>query len=235
MRPTKLKRTVLAVIMAAATAVAGAAGEARAFSFDNGDLVLAIYGNNTEALINLGQTSTLFAGTNPINFDVSAALALAQVGTNAVSYTLFQHDFTNFLIHAATGANPSTINPNLLGPNVQFAASIGMSSLGGFTGDTIAKADSKSFSSNLNQDGAGNFGGTWPTAMQGSLGQLVSILSADVNTNALSQVSTALLAGNGMLTLNVAAVPLPAAVVLFGSGLVGLIGIARRSRFPQTA
>jgi hypothetical protein len=38
--------------------------------------------------------------------------------------------------------------------------------------------------------------------------------------------------GNGQLTFTASAVPLPAAVVLFGSGLIGLIGIARR-KFTQ--
>ena len=32
-----------------------------------------------------------------------------------------------------------------------------------------------------------------------------------------------------------AAVPVPAAMVLFGSGLIGLVGIARRNLFGQTA
>ena len=49
-----VKRTVLATALAVATAVTGVAGQAQAFTFGEGDLVLAIYGNNTEALLNLG-------------------------------------------------------------------------------------------------------------------------------------------------------------------------------------
>ena len=55
MRLNKVKRTVMATALAVATAVAGVAGQAQAFSFGENDLVLAIYGNNTEALYNLGE------------------------------------------------------------------------------------------------------------------------------------------------------------------------------------
>ncbi|MDP3597043.1 MAG: hypothetical protein Q8S75_08630, partial [Nitrospirota bacterium] len=61
MRVTPFKRTVMATALAVATAVAGIAGQAQAFSFGENDLVLAIYGNNTEALINLGNANTVLA------------------------------------------------------------------------------------------------------------------------------------------------------------------------------
>ena len=49
----------MATALAVATAVAGIAGQAQAFSFGQNDLVLAIYGNNTEALYNLGNLQQL--------------------------------------------------------------------------------------------------------------------------------------------------------------------------------
>lgn len=229
-----VKRTVMATALAVATAVAGIAGQAQAFSFGENDLVLSIYGNNTEALINLGNANTVFApgGAGITNLDLSAALGTAGIGTNPVRFTLFGHDSTLGSLYAATSFSSASINPNQLALTFQFESSIGMSALGGFTGDTIAKADPKSFSSNLNQNGAGNMGGTWPVAMQGSLDQVLNVMKGDVNTNTFTQVGRVLLTANGLLTVGnpgPAAVPLPAGVVLFGTGLIALVGIARRS------
>ena len=55
MRLTVFKRTAMAM----ALVVAGLGGQAQAFTFGDQDLVLAIYGNNTEALVNLGNVNTL--------------------------------------------------------------------------------------------------------------------------------------------------------------------------------
>lgn len=241
MKARGIKRVMMAAALAVATAVSGMAGQAQAFSFSEGDLVLAIYGNNTEALYNLGNAGTVLApgGAGISNLNVSTGLTTAGVGSNPVRYTLFGHDSTLGTLHAATSFASGAINPNLLGLTVQFEASIGMQALGGFTGDTIAKADSKSFSSNLNQNGAGNMGGTWPVAMQGSLDTILNIMQGDVNTNTFTQVGRVLLTSSGLLTLgnpgpSPAPIPLPAGVVLFGSGLIGLVGIARR-KFAQMA
>ena len=241
MRLNTMKRTVMATALAVATAVAGIAGQAQAFSFNEGDLVLAIYGNNNEALYNLGSATSVLASGGPgiTNFDVLSGLTAAGVGTNPVKYTLFGHNSGIGSLYAATSFPSSSINPNLLGLTVQFEASIGMQALGGFAGDTIAKADPKSFFSNLNQNGAGNMGGTWPVAMQGTLDQILNIMRGDVNTNTFTQVGRVQLTSNGLLTLgnpgpSPAPVPLPAAVILFGTGLTALVGIARRS-FTRSA
>lgn len=234
MRLNLVKRTVMATALAVATAVAGIAGQAQAFTFGEGDLVLAIYGNNTEALYNLGNGSTILApgGSGISNLNVSAGLAAAGVGTSPVRYTLFGHNSSLGSLYAATSFASSAINPNSLGLTVQFEASIGMQGQGGFTGDTIGRADSRSFFANLNADGNGNFGGTWPVAMQGGVDTILNIMQGDVNTNTFTQVGRVLLSANGLLTVGnpgPAAVPLPGVVVLFGTGLVGLVGIARRS------
>ena len=234
MRLNIVKRTVMATALAVATAVAGVAGQAQAFSFGENDLVLAIYGNNTEALINLGNANTVLApgGAGITNLDLSAALGIAGIGTNPVKFTLFGHDSNLGSLYAATTFPSASINQNQLGLSVQFESSIGMQGLGGFTGDTIAKADSKSFSSNLNQAGTGTMGGAWPVTMQGSLDQVLNVMKGDVNTNTFTQVGRVLLTAGGQLTLGnpgPVPVPLPAGIVLFGTGLAALVGIARRS------
>lgn len=230
MKATGIKRMVLAAALAVATAVAG---QAHAFTFGQNDLVLAIYGNNTEALYNLGSFETLLANNASTSIDVSAGLAAAQVGSNAVKYTVFGWDVTlpAGQVHAATGFTPAQI----VGPldlTSQLNPSFAWSGSSTFTGNTIAKSDSRSFSSNLNTSGDGKLGGAWPVAMQGNLDQVLNIMRGDVELNTFTQVGRVLLTAGGLLTIGnpgPAAVPLPAGVVLFGSGLIGLVGIARRS------
>ena len=238
MKQSAFKRIALATALAVA-AVTFVAEQARAFTFGDGDLVLAIYGNNTEAMVNLGNFNTLLANNASQTFNVSAELAAAQVGTNAVRYTLFGWDTSlpNGQIHAATAFAPASIPTTGINLTNQFNPSVNMSFLPAFTGNTIAKSDTRSFSSNLDTAGAGRFEGAWTVAMQGSLDQLLNILRGNVETNTFARVGGVLLASNGQLTIGnpgPAAVPLPAGLVLFGSGLIGLIGIARRS-FARTA
>lgn len=234
MKATGIKRMMLAAALAVATAVSGMSGQAQAFTFGEGDLVLAIYGNNTEALVNLGNANTILTpgGAGISNLNVSAELAAAGIGTNPVRYTLFGHDSTLGTLYAATSFASNAINPNLFSPTNQFEASIIMAGQANFSGNTIAKADFRSFSSNLNPAGTATMMGTWPVTMQGSLDQVINIMQGDVNTNTFTQVGRVLLTAGGLLTVGnpgPAAVPLPAGVVLFGSGLIGLVGIARRS------
>jgi hypothetical protein len=245
MRLSIVKRTVMATALAVATAVAGVAGQAQAFTFGSGDLVLAIYGNNNEALVNLGSASTILApgGAGILNLDLSAALAGANIGSATIAngllqYTLFEHDFNQNTVIAATGANPAAI-VGQLGLGTQSGLSINMSFTPSFDStNLVPKADAQSFTNNLNQSGSGTMGGSWPVAMQGSIGQVLNVLQGDIGTQTFTQVGRVLLTANGLLTVGnpgPAAVPLPAAVVLFGSGLIGLVGIARRAIRRQAA
>lgn len=235
MKVRSAKQMILAAALTVLTAFAGMVGQAQAFSFTDGDLVLAIYGNNTEALYNLGKASTILApGSQPTSLDVSAGLTAATVGTNGVRFAVYGHDAldpNNLMIWAGTRVDPANINAGLLGLTNQFGFSIGQSSLGGFTGDTIAKADTQSFSSNLDPTGDSNFSGSWPVAMFGNPGDNLRILKGDVTLSSFTQVGVATLGTGGLFTIGLGGnpVPLPAGVVLFGTGLIGLIGIARRS------
>ena len=237
MRLNIVKRTVMATALAVATAVAGVAGQAQAFTFGQNDLVLAIYGNNNEALYNLGTYSTLLAAGPNTDLNLgTAGLTTAQVGTNAVKWTIFGWDLSlpDGQIHAATAFTPAQIT----GPT-DFTSQFNPSTAwaGGFSGDTVSKADPLSFSSNLNTAGAGKFEGAWPVAMQGSLDQVLNIMRGNVALNTFTQVGRVQFTSDGHLIIGnpgPAAVPLPAGVVLFGTGLIALIGIARRS-FKQMA
>ncbi|ALA61153.1 hypothetical protein [Nitrospira moscoviensis] len=78
--------------------------------------------------------------------------------------------------------------------------------------------------------------------MGANLDQLLHIIKVDselVDDPAMAMGQAKLFA-NGLFQITggqlaVAPIPVPAAVVLFGSGLIGLVGIARRNLFGQTA
>ncbi len=243
---TKLKQIAVVVAASIALVVSGAINQAHAFSFGEGDLVLAIYGNNTEALYNLGNANTILTsgGAGITNFNASAGLTAARVGDPAsgptnVRFTVFGWDSTGVggMIHAASIFGPAEISA--AGGRQftnQFNPSAAWSFNSTFTGDTIAKSDPKSFSFNLNTSGAGRFEGAWPVAMQGLPGDVLNIFKGNVDTNAFTQVGRVLLTANGFLTAGnpgPAPIPIPAAAVLFGTGLIGLVGVARRSRERQ--
>jgi hypothetical protein len=225
----------MATALAVATAVAGIAGQAQAFTFGQNDLVLAIYGNNTEALYNLGTYSNLLAaGPSTDLFVGTAGLTAASVGTNAVKWTVFGWDLSlpDGQIHAATTFTPTQITgAGALDFTSQFNPLSGWS--GGFSGDTVSKSSTLSFTSVLNNAGTGKMEGAWPVAMQGSLDQVLNIMRGDVANNTFSQVGRVLFTSDGHLIIGnpgpALATPLPGVVVLFGTGLIGLIGIARRS------
>ncbi|MBX3304365.1 MAG: VPLPA-CTERM sorting domain-containing protein [Nitrospira sp.] len=245
-----IKRIMVAAAVTVATATAGMAGQAQAFEFDHGDLVLAIYGNNTEALYNLGAISTVLADGQSKSLDVSAGLAAAGVGGSPVKYTVygasFTSDFSLQSVYGGTTFDVSQINPDSLGFSSQFGVTLAQQPFQVFDGNTIAKTDPRSFTSVLNQDGSANLNGTWPVSFQGSLGDVLNIVQGDLPNFGAGPYEIAGIVGRVQLTADgsvlfgnpgpdVAPIPLPAGVVLFGSGLIGLIGIARRSFNQQAA
>lgn len=76
--------------------------------------------------------------------------------------------------------------------------------------------------------------------MGANLDQLLYIIKADSELidDPVMAMGQAKLFANGIFQITggqLAAIPVPAAVVLFGSGLIGLVGMARRNLFGQTA
>lgn len=83
------------------------------------------------------------------------------------------------------------------------------------------------------------FGG-FDKSMAANLDQLLYIVKGDTELidDPLTGMGQAKLFANGIFQITggqLAAIPVPAAVVLFGSGLIGLVGMARRNLFGQTA
>jgi hypothetical protein len=242
MKVTGWKRIAAAV----AIAMVGLGGEARALEFGNGDLVLAMYGNNTEYLQNLGQVSTLFSGGSSIQFNIDAADLTAVSGTESVKWALYGFAFDG-------GGSPTTLaassskaladyTPTDLGA-VQISSpwiaagsqAAQMAGDGMFGKQLISKSNANSFTSWFGTDGS--LAGGFPVSTAGTLGSLLHLLSGTFDGNNLSTIGHAILSADGsMLTINAgvpAPIPIPAAVILFGSGLIGIVGIARRSMMLQ--
>jgi hypothetical protein len=253
--------------------LAGVPHEARAFQFNNGDLVLTIFGNNQEFYYDVGQASTLLAPGAQNSFNVGGLAGSpfnpsnGVVGTPQTQWEVLGQFTDPTASPASTGvfsftgsqnnsqtitANPSGIPAvgqtttrvgtwnNALSHDVATAPGAGPGA-STFLGNT----DPASFTMNFGL--GGNLGGSWSKGgMQGALDNILIMIQGQARThagqlNAISDTGSAVLSSSGILSIcggagcSVAAVPVPAAVILFGTGLIGLVGIARKTRTNVTA
>jgi hypothetical protein len=270
----RMKKAVMA-LAGAVVMVTGVLNQpVLAFNFQQGDLILAIYGNRTvgegkEALINLsdltpvggvGPVGDMNALTNPsqtYTFDLSAYLSAAGViDTNPATPDFpVRYTVMGFLDEGVTGgisikAGSST---NLAG-SVQGAignTGVGLNSWSGNVNDTnapnlisgqngaVVSFDSANSHSTRTGTAERLFGG-FNTAMAANLDQLLYLVKGDTELidDPLMGMGQARLFADGTFQITggqLAAVPVPTAVILFGSGLIGLVGMARRNLFGQTA
>jgi len=271
MRRIGWKQSVRVLLVAIAT-VAGVEGltlEAKALQFSNGDLVLAMYGNNTEFYYDIGAKATLLAPGAQTLVDISAlpgspfAAGSGVVGGPQTQWSIVGRDIVpttptslgtfTYAASQSDAANISivpsitTYSTRVQGWNSALDASTGSTPIGQGAHVFLNSTDPAAFTNGNNFGLDGTLGGTWNAGgMQGSLGDLLTILEGRARneagqTNVISDAGRAVLLASGQLEIcggpgcSVAAVPLPAAVVLFGSGLIGLVGIARRRLTNFTA
>ena len=238
-------------VMVMAAGVGGLAPDVRAFEFNGGDLVLAVYGNGVdgqEYYRNLGAASTLLSPGNVSNFTLPSNALPAIVG--GTQWTLIQGQGTtqlNTFINVASTLNAadtiaSGSNNNVIPANTNITS--WRNTIGPATGPgseiLLDASNPASFTTKFGVGGTlnGSFSGG---GLQGSLDSVLTILLAQArvgtDSNVLSDVGKALLLANGQLQIcgvggagcSLAPIPVPAAVILFGSGLIGLVGIARRA------
>lgn len=241
-RQSHMKRLLAALV--AVSAVAGVPSNVFALGFNFGDAGFFVYGGNDQRYENFGPNSALptFEGTSPITRDISANLATLNTGaTTGLRYSVmgtsmdgqtFYVSSTSSTISASQANNSFAVNAagEFLNWAGQHAAATGGTSNVYLNNPSLTStAAPHSFTNFLGTAGVVN--GQVGFSTHGTLGQLLNIFAVNINGEAETyvKVATAFLSTAGGLTITPAAVPVPAAVILFGSGLVGLVGIARRS------
>jgi hypothetical protein len=244
-----MKRLAAGMCVVAAVAAVSMPSKAQALGFNPGDLALIIYGGDTEYYRDLGSADSILNGTSPTTVSLSSS-ELTSVSTNAalglkVALIGLSSD-SNSLFTGSLPASPSVAqrdNTFFLNAADAFGGwgAILASVSGGTTANNpllFSKASGQSWTSTLGTDGSINgFMGFNTTAPVGSL---LSIFNISTNptggSDVYAKLATAMFLSNGTLTItSLQAVPLPAAVVLFGTGLVALVGIARRKVMGHAA
>ncbi len=243
MRLCTVKKTVMATALAVATAaaVAGAPSNALALGFNFGDAGFFVYGGNDQRYENFGANSALpvFESPSATTRDISGSLPQLSTGAaTGLRYSIMgtSADGLNFYVSSTA----STITPTMINNTDHLSAAgnflfwsgqHGAATGGAYANNPSITATSAphSYTSILGNDGS--IVGGFAFSTHGTLGQLLNIFRVNIDGEAASyvRVASGLLGTNGQLSITPAAVPIPAAVYLFGTGLAALVGIARRS------
>jgi len=237
MKVRGMKHMMVAAALTVLTAFAGMVGQAQAFQFDEGDTVLAIWGNGVEALYNLSDTPSFGYGAGIQQLNVAAGLTAAG-GANPIRFSLFSSDANgNFLTTGTSRPGTQLADPSLLWSQVANWAP-----QSSFAGDTILAANENSFTQRIGliggADSARSLNGTWDGDVFGSFDDLqnnsnvMQVFRFDLGV-APTVIGHLRMSESGLVEWKQSAfggpvVPVPAAVWLFGTGVVGLAGLARR-------
>jgi hypothetical protein len=232
---SSLKRAAMAAVTVGALSSIGTV--AHALVFNPGDAVLVVHGNTQEGYVNLGRWDTV--RTTGGTWDVSDILATPGIsGTNPIRYTVVGN--SGSLVPAWFGANRpveewTTTQRNRHLPNPYNTALInwaGQLRVANDPGRRIYATSDPLLAFHLYLDPGDNdtLAGSMPVGIRGgvNLGDLLYLIERPGGPATMWTAGTAFL-NSQTGQFRVQPIPVPAALILFGSGLVGLAGMARRT------
>lgn len=242
----------VAAILVAILGLTGLPLDARAMQVEPGDLMLALFSNGTEYYRNLGPASTLLAGPT-VNIDIGSSSLnplTVTAGSNPILWGLVsaqgQTQLNTFMNTASTMTSQQIVDSQTVNSVVPVKSTmdgwrnqLSLSTPAG-TEATLPASDPASW--NTTWGLAGNLGGVMGAAsFQGNLDSVLTLIKGQARVgaqlNVFSDVGRAVLSANGMFSIcgtpgctpGGAPVPVPAALLLFLTGLFGLAAFARRT------
>ena len=232
-----VKRLTVAVV--AAAALAGPVTGAHALQFTAGDAVLAVYGNGNEYTANIGTIQNLL--TNGVNVDLTPYISQINAGGAPLKIEVFGYTGTTNTSNVLFGNADDISLWNVSGSTGDQTKNTPgglVNALLGYSGGLKNAADSRvifpntdnlSFSHILNNDGSDSLGSNINGNHTAAVGvdTVLNLFEQSKTGNILTQVGTGMF-NSATNRFVVSAVPVPAAVVLFATGVIGLVGVARR-------
>lgn len=245
-----MKKIMMLLIVA--VFMLGVAGNAMA-SFQDGELIRVVYSTNngqgSEFATDLGAIGSY---TDPSQITAPITVTAGAFTPGSVGQTDFSNMYVGYFIYDWTGANghawtsgPAGVN-GFNGSNLSVfqGGAFTAASLWGSTGHTTfsnAESNASSYYNNLGplNGGQGMMGGFLKSSADmkldalnaGGAGYVDQVLYYYGSDPSLGGTPTAVAmlrtSADGSTTLS-AATPIPAAVYLFGSGLMGLVGLRRK-------
>jgi hypothetical protein len=225
-------------VAAVALAAVSVSVPAHALVYNTGDAVLVIYGNEQQGYLNLGNWDTL--KTTGGSFNVADILNTAGVsGANAIEYTIVGNSGAQtpmwFGSNQAIGDWTST-QKNLLNTNAYNTGNTNwrgqLTTAADPTRKIYAAADPL-LAFSLYFGTTDSLGGLTSVRGSSDIDSLLNLLERTGAATTLAGVTTAFLnSTTKLLTIGggqPAPIPVPAAAVLFATGMIGLVGFARRS------
>lgn len=237
-------KKLFSVITAAAVLMVSLTGNALAY-FEDNHLIRIVYqtNGNVELASDLGLFTDVLGGTaGPGDAFSLSQFSGAGYADLQVAYVVGGFSASQWYLSGAVGQAP--VSGTNKGTGLK-SAWLGVDSYYGSAASTVSKdkTNVSSYYDNMDLGGAavGKFNNFYTTGMgEANLADLATVGYVDqaiynfpngtLNSPLAGvQAATIRTMADGTTVINPAAVPLPASVLLFGSGLVGLFGIRRKN------